>query len=48
MDMLYAVRPEIANQQHPIADLEHPFATSIAIHCRRMLQIGDRRLLNAD
>jgi hypothetical protein len=32
----------------PIADLEHRFAISLAIHCKRIFQIGDRRLLIGD
>ena len=40
--------PKISNQQPPIADLEHRSAISLAIHCKRIFQIGDRRLLIGD
>jgi len=39
--------PKISIQHSPIADLEHPSALSIA-DCKRIFQIGDRRMLNAD
>jgi hypothetical protein len=40
--------PKISNRQPPIANLEHRSAISLAIHCKRMFQIGDRRLLIAN
>src|SRR5437867_2556671 len=50
-------KAQIRNQHSPIANLEHPCALSLAISscrkvidkadCRRMFQIGDRRMLVA-
>jgi hypothetical protein len=48
INVLDASFSEISNPQPPIADLEHRSAISLAIHCKRMFQIGDRRLLIAD
>src|ERR1051326_3252125 len=36
--------PNIADQPSPTADLEHPFAIIASDHCKKMFQIGDRRL----
>src|SRR5262249_49184214 len=48
INILDASFSEISNQQPTIAALEHRSAISLAIHFKRIFQIGDRRLLIAD
>jgi hypothetical protein len=58
MNILEAADCEIADSPSPIADLEHPFALSLAIipatsvsdkaDCKSMFQIGERRLRIGD
>jgi len=52
--------PDISTLHSPIANLEHPFALSVidgtalealvvvSAECKRMFQIGDRRMQSAD